>query len=59
MPPGKVLEEPIDVDRMKDADEIFLTNVIRGLQWVGSFSGRQYSANVSSSLVNMLNMAVV
>jgi branched-subunit amino acid aminotransferase/4-amino-4-deoxychorismate lyase len=59
MPPGKVLEETIDVDRMKDADEIFLTNVIRGLQWVGSFSGRQYSANVSSSLVNMLNMAVI
>ncbi len=59
MAPGQVIEDNIDVDRLKDADEIFLTNVVKGIQWVGSFAGRQYTANTSSQIINMLNMAVV
>jgi len=30
-----------------DADEVFLTNAIRGVVWVGSFQGRRFKRRLS------------
>lgn len=38
-----------------DADEIFLTNSIKGIQWVGSYSNKRYFNKVSQFLVSKLN----
>jgi branched-subunit amino acid aminotransferase/4-amino-4-deoxychorismate lyase len=32
------------------ADEVFLTNTISGLRWVGAFRGQRYFANVSKKI---------
>ena len=55
---GKIKEGNVDIDLLKVADEIFLTNVIRGVQWVNSFGGKIYSSSRSSQLINMLNMSL-
>ncbi len=41
----------IDVE---EADEVFLTNAIRGIQWVKKLEGRQYINMVSSVIVKQL-----
>ena len=58
MHPGKVKEGLVDMELLKNADEIFFTNAIRGIQWVASFDGKNYSANRTSQLMNMLNMSL-
>jgi branched-subunit amino acid aminotransferase/4-amino-4-deoxychorismate lyase len=58
MHPGKIKEALVDVDMLKKADEIFFTNAIRGIQWVGSFDGKSYACNRSSQLMNVLNMSL-
>lgn len=44
--------------RQKDimeADEIFLTNAVRGIQWVVGFKGKRYYHTVSANLTGLLN----
>jgi branched-chain amino acid aminotransferase len=36
-------EKATTVEDLRDADGIFLTNALRGIQWVGSFMGATYS----------------
>lgn len=36
------IEKPITVEELENADEIFLTNSIRGIQWVKEFRGIKY-----------------
>jgi len=37
------------------ADEIFLTNAVKGIQWVLGFKQRRYFNNVAKTLINELN----
>ncbi|MBI2268914.1 MAG: aminotransferase class IV [Bacteroidetes bacterium] len=37
------------------ADELFLTNVISGLRWVGAYKNKRYFNNTSKSLTDKLN----
>lgn len=37
------------------ADEIFLTNAISGLKWVGGYRTKRYGNNISRNIVSMLN----
>ncbi|MFM7022733.1 MAG: aminotransferase class IV [Flavobacteriales bacterium] len=59
MLPGKIKEGQIDAEMLKNADEIFLTNAVRGIQWVATLNGKSYAANRSSQLMNMLNMSLL
>jgi len=49
-----VTESLISPEELKQADEIFLTNVIRGVQWVGTFGDRHYENKVSRKIFSML-----
>lgn len=47
-----VIEKPIGIAALRTADEIFLTNVIRGIQPVTKFMNSQYAADLSREIFN-------
>ena len=51
----KVYECNILPQNLLVADEIFLTNAIQGIQWVGGYRTKRYFNNVSKILVELLN----
>ncbi len=48
---NKVIEKGISVDDLLNADEIFLTDVIHGLRWVGAFRNKRFFNNYSRQLL--------
>ncbi|MCB0503308.1 MAG: aminotransferase class IV [Bacteroidetes bacterium] len=50
----KISEKICTVHTLMDADEIFLTNVIRGIRWIKTFRGRNYENTISRQLFNQL-----
>lgn len=51
----KVYECNILPQNLLIADEVFLTNAIQGVQWVGSFRTKRYFNVVSKKLITLLN----
>ncbi|MEQ8908786.1 MAG: aminotransferase class IV [Vicingaceae bacterium] len=51
----KVVEKAISMDALQEADELFLTNAISGIQWVKAFRKKRYFHKVSTSLMQLLN----
>jgi branched-chain amino acid aminotransferase len=51
----KVYECNISPQNLLVADEVFLTNAIRGISWVASYRTKQYGKEMAKSLVSMLN----
>jgi branched-chain amino acid aminotransferase len=49
-----VKETKIDLAMLNEADEVFLTNAIRGLRWVQRLENKIYSNGVSRKLYNQL-----
>jgi branched-chain amino acid aminotransferase len=47
-------EQPVTAEDLLDADEVFLTNAIRGIRWVGSFRTSQYTGEFSRMIYNQL-----
>lgn len=47
----KVVETSISVEDLLVADEIFLTDVIHGIRWVGAFRNKRYFNNYSRQLL--------
>lgn len=43
-------EKSASVNNLLNADELFLTNAIQGIQWVGKFSGKTYENKVSRTI---------
>jgi branched-chain amino acid aminotransferase len=54
----ELLEKSISIDEVKDADELFLSNVIKGIQWVNEFDGIRYKHQMADWLVHKLNEKV-
>lgn len=54
----KVYECALNPQNLLVADEIFLTNAIKGVQWVSSYRTKRYFNNTSKQLVDMLNAQV-
>ena len=54
----KVYECSLTQQNVLAADEIFLTNASKGIQWVGSFKSKRYYNTVAKSLVDLLNLSV-
>jgi branched-chain amino acid aminotransferase len=46
----KVIEKEASVEEIVDADEVFLTNAVSGLRWVGEFKGKKYVNDISSKI---------
>ena len=51
----KVYECQLTPQNLLQADEIFLTNAIRGVQWVGSYQMKRYFHKTSDFFINKLN----
>lgn len=45
-----VAEKKITVDDLLQADEVFLTNALYGIRWVGGFEGKQFRNEVAAKL---------
>jgi len=45
-----VIEKETSVDEISNADEVFLTNAVSGLRWVGEFKGKRYGCEVSTKI---------
>jgi branched-chain amino acid aminotransferase len=55
----KVYECNITSKEMLEADEIFLTNTIRGIQWVASYQAKRYFHETAKELTNIMNDLLV
>jgi branched-chain amino acid aminotransferase len=50
-----VYECTINPQNLLTADEVFLTNAIRGIEWVSSYRSKPYQNIVSGKLIALLN----
>ncbi|RXF70716.1 aminotransferase class IV [Arcticibacter tournemirensis] len=50
-----VIEAQINPDILNEAEEVFLTNASRGIQWVMGFNSKRYFNKLSKILMNKLN----
>ena len=50
-----IKERSLSVVDVLNADEIFITNVIQGLQWVSTVNHKKYTNNTTSKIVNFIN----
>jgi branched-chain amino acid aminotransferase len=55
----KVYECVITPKEMLQADEMFLTNAIRGIQWIASYRTKRYFHETASQLTQLLNDSLV
>jgi branched-chain amino acid aminotransferase len=46
---------PLVVSDLLSADEVFLTNAVDGIRWVGAFREKRYYREFSQQLVKILN----
>ncbi|PSL50131.1 branched-chain amino acid aminotransferase [Chitinophaga niastensis] len=53
--PFKVEEKPITIEDLENADEIFLTNAIYGIRWVGLFRDSSYGNATAAILHEVLH----
>ena len=52
----ELLEAQINPDILNEADEVFLTNAARGIQWVMGYNNKRYFNEVSRFLNEKLNL---
>lgn len=48
-------ESPITINTLMNGDEVFLTNSIKGVQWVGQFKQKFYTNKMSQFFIEKLN----
>jgi len=54
-----VYETELKPNDLIRADEIFLTNAVQGIQWVGAYKAKRYFNKVSKTLIDALNPHVI
>jgi branched-chain amino acid aminotransferase len=54
-----VYETELKPNDLIRADEIFLTNAVQGIQWIGAYKSKRYFNKVSKTLIDALNEYVV
>lgn len=55
----KVYECNLSPQEMLRADELFLTNAIRGIEWVASYRTKRYFNATSKALLNLINSSLI
>ncbi|MBN1415053.1 MAG: aminotransferase class IV [Bacteroidales bacterium] len=50
-----IVDVPLSTSDLNAADEVFLTNAIMGIRWVGAFQHKRYYRDYSQQLVHHLN----
>ena len=56
--PG-VIQKPITIDDLRNADEVFLTNAVRGIKWVGTFEHKHYACTKSRQISESLHSKMI
>ena len=51
----EVQEASINPFDLQKADEVWITNTIRGIQWVGQYRKKSYGAEKAKEMINMIN----
>lgn len=54
-----VYETELKPNDLIRADEIFLTNAVHGIQWIGAYKAKRYFNKVSKTLIDALNEHIV
>ena len=54
----EVQETTLNPQVLVRADEVFLTNSINGIKWVGAYRSKRYFSKTSRRLIDLLNMKV-
>jgi branched-subunit amino acid aminotransferase/4-amino-4-deoxychorismate lyase len=54
-----VEERDVEVTELETADEIILTNSVKGIQWVKAFGGKSYQGAKASELSSLLNSSLL
>ena len=54
-----VYENPIQLQHLLSADEIIITNSIRGIRWIGQYQDKRYYNSLANKLTDLLNQEVV
>jgi branched-chain amino acid aminotransferase len=54
-----VYETELKPNDLIRADEIFLTNAVQGIQWIGAYKSKRYFNKVSKTLIDALNEYIV
>ena len=52
----ELIEAPISTFELQKADELFITNVITGMQPITKYRKKLYSQNISNQLIDFVNM---
>lgn len=53
-----IAEHPLSLDELESADEIFLTNALRGIRWVKQLNSKTYSCPITSALASQLQKRI-
>lgn len=53
-----ILETPLTIQDIEDADEIFLTNAIRGVQWIKMFKDKIYTNKITKKIFEQLRIVI-
>ena len=53
-----VIETSLKESNLLAADEIFITNAIKGIQWVVAYKNKRYFNNISKKLLTLLNKKI-
>lgn len=54
----KIKETVCTIDNLTSASEVFLTNAVRGVQWVNSFEDKKYDNSITKKIHRQLNKIV-
>ncbi|MES2544418.1 MAG: aminotransferase class IV [Bacteroidota bacterium] len=54
----EVIEEPISPFDLQKADELFVTNVIKGIQSITKYRKKEYKSELANDLLNRLNALI-
>ena len=54
-----VYENPIQLQHLLSADEIIITNSIKGIRWIGQYKDKRYYNSLAKKLTDLLNQEVV
>ena len=54
-----VYENPIQLQHLLSADEIIITNAIKGIRWIGQYKDKRYYNSLANKLTDLLNQEVV
>jgi branched-subunit amino acid aminotransferase/4-amino-4-deoxychorismate lyase len=55
----KVYECTINPQNLLTADEVFLTNAIRGVEWVASYRTKPYQNQIAQRFIDLLNQSLI